>query len=452
MIKVVTRNITRLTGRLPIGAIAGSMASRAHPAPSAPAVSWDAITRHGLWLAIAATVAIRFAAYVVLDQSVASDSLAYFELARTLAENGLMVDQYGQHAFYSPGYPLLLAPFFWVFGASTPVAHFVNLALAAGTAALIWRLVQALGGSRGAELLGALAFAVWMPAIWSATLPARENLSTLLMVAFALICVEIAKGRTDWRTSAIAGLIYGAAVLAGTSVVLTGAAFAVALAFALHRTPAAGARRLAAFAAGTMLVLTPWLYASDRMIGRPVITSNGPFNLYIGNNPAANGHFVSMRDTPMGRQWHDRAPVLGEVAAGDWIGGVTKDWVAANPGRATTLALKKLALFWAPNLPDATDFQKSSTISALRLIDVAQWAVILALAGIALFANGFDRRLRWTLAALVVGFWAIHAATYIIPRYRDPVMPVLIALASLTAMRWVELAKARWATRRAGGA
>jgi hypothetical protein len=420
------------------------MASRAHPAPSAPAIPWDAVTRYGLWLAIAATVAIRLTAYAILDQSVASDSLAYFELARTLAENGLMVDQYGQHAFYSPGYPLLLAPFFWAFGASTPVAHIVNLALAAGTTALIWRLVQPLGGSRGAALIGALAFAVWMPAIWSATLPARENLSTLLMVAFALVCVEIAKGRTDGRTAALAGVIYGAGVLAGTSVVLTGAAFAVALAIALYRTPMAGARRLAAFVAGTMLVLTPWLYATDRMIGRPVVTSNGPFNLYIGNNPAANGHFVSMRDTPMGRQWHDRAPVLGEAAAGDWIAEVTKDWVKANPGRAATLALKKLALFWAPNIPDATDFAKSSTISALRLIDVAQWAAILALAGIALFHRGFDRRLRWTLAALVAGFWVIHGATYIIPRYRDPVMPVLIALASLTAMRWIEAAAVRW--------
>ena len=35
---------------------------------------------------------------------------------------------------------------------------------------------------------------------------------------------------------------------------------------------------------------------------------------------------------------------------------------------------------------------------------------------------------RWR--ALVAGFWVIHGATYIIPRYRDPVMPVLIALAA----------------------
>ena len=315
------------------------------------------------------------------------------------------------------------------------------------TAALIWRLVQSLGGSRGAALIGALAFAVWMPAIWSATLPARENFSTPLMVAFALICVEIAKGRTDWRTATAAGVIYGASVLAGTSVVLTGAAFAVALAIALHKAPGAGLRRLAAFAFGALLLIGPWMVAADRMIGRPVITSNGPFNLYIGNNPAADGHFVSMRDTPMGRQWHDRAPVLGEAAAGDWIGGVTKDWVKANPGRAATLALKKLALFWAPNLPDRADFAKSSTISALRLIDVAQWAFILALAGVALFAKGFDRRLRWVLAALVTGFWIIHGATYIIPRYRDPVMPVLIALAALTAARWAEQFAARRAKR-----
>jgi hypothetical protein len=265
------------------------------------------------------------------------------------------------------------------------------------------------------------------------------------MLAFALVCVEIAKGRSDWRTVAIAGVIYGLNVLAGTSTVLTGAAFTVALAIALHQTPGAGLRRLGLFAGAALLVLGPWIYSTDRMIGRPVITSNGPFNLYLGNNPAATGQFVSMRHTPIAHVWHERIAVLGEAGMSDWLADETRSWVGANPGAAAGLALKKLALFWAPPIPDYDGLTVSRAIGVLRIVDLIQYLAIMALAATALFAQGFDRRIRWTLAALVAGFWIIHGATYIIPRYRDPVVAVMIALAALTAERLLS----DWQRRRA---
>ncbi|MES2754616.1 MAG: hypothetical protein V4659_08125 [Pseudomonadota bacterium] len=411
------------------------MASHATPLPDRFAVPVAALVQHGLWIAIGAALVIRLAALIVVPQALASDGLAYFTLARSLAETGVMTDNWGHHAFYSPGYPLLLAPFFWVFGAGSPVAHFVNLGLAAVSTALVWRLVQAIGGSRGAAVLGALGFAVWLPSIWEATDLARENLSTPLMLGFALILMGIARGAADWRRCAAAGLLYGCGLLAGTSVVLTAAAFLVALAIALHRTPRAGLRRLLAFAAAALLVLTPWLIASNAMIGRPVITSNGPFNLYLGNNPAADGHFVSMRHTPLAKVWHARIAVLGEAGTSDWLAEETRRWIAANPGRAATLVGKKLALFWAPNVPDRADVAASPLLAGLRIIDLLQWAIIVTLGGVALLGREFDRRLRWPLLTLVATYWVIHGATYIIPRYRDPIMPVLIALAATAAAR-----------------
>ena len=414
------------------------MATQASALPPRSSAFLDGAARHGLWLAIGLAVAIRAVAILVLGPELRSDGLGYFTMATTLAETGIITDQFGQHTFFSPGYPLLLTPFFWAFGAGTPVAHFVNLALAAVSIALMWRLVQALGGSRGAALLGALAFAVWLPAIWNATDLAKENLSTPLLLGYALCCIYISQGRMGWRIVALTGLLYGAGLLVGTSIVLTGAAFAVALALASRHKPAAAFGRLAAFACAALLVLSPWLTASNAMIGRPVITTNGPFNLYLGNNPAATGHFVSIRQTPVGPIWHQRIAVLGEAGTSDWLSGEVTAWVKVNPGRAIALAAKKLALFWAPNVPDRADLTESRLKVGLRTIDVVQWAAILLLAGVALFRSDFDRRLRWTLAALVVGFWLIHGATYIIPRYRDPIMPVLIALAALTAAAWLE--------------
>lgn len=414
------------------------MATHASALPSRATSPLALAIRHGLWVSIAAAVAVRLAAMAVLAGELRSDALAYFTMAQSLSETGVIVDQWGHHAFYSPGYPLLLTPFFWMLGAGTPVAHGVNLILAGITTALVWRLVQVLGGSRRAALIGGLAYAVWIPSVWEATDLAKENLSTPLLVGFALVCAEIAKGDAGWRRAALAGVIYGVGLLTGASVVLTGAAFVVALAIALYRQPAAGLRRLAVFAGAGLLVLAPWMAATNAMIGRPVITTNGPFNLYIGNNPAANGRFVSIRQTPAGENWHPRIAMLGEAGTSDWLSREVVTWVRANPGRAAALAVKKLALFWSPNVPDRDDLAASPMIAGLRIFDLIQYVGIMALAGIALLGRGFDRRLRWTLAALVTGFWLIHGATYIIPRYRDPVMPVLIALAALTVAAWLD--------------
>ena len=418
------------------------MATHASALSFRPTAPLDWAARHGLWLSIGVAVVIRALAILVLGPELRSDGLGYFTMATTLAETGVITDQFGQHTFFSPGYPLLLTPFFWVFGSGTPVAHFVNLALAGVSTALMWRLVQALGGSRRAALIGALAFAVWLPAIWNATDLAKENLSTPLLLGFAIYCICISQGRANWRTVAIAGALYGAGLLVGTSIVLTGAGFAVALAFALRRAPAKALQQILIFAAAALLVLSPWLAASNAMIGRPVITTNGPFNLYLGNNPAATGQFVSIRATPIGSIWHERIAVLGEAGTADWLSREVTTWVKANPGRAVALAAKKLALFWAPNVPDRMDVTESRLVAGLRAIDLVQWAAILVLAGVALFQRDFDRRSRWTIAALVVGFWLIHGATYIIPRYRDPIMPVLIALAALAATAWLERRRA----------
>ena len=43
------------------------------------------------------------------------------------------------------------------------------------------------------------------------------------------------------------------------------------------------------FIVGGAVMLAPWLYATNQMVGRPVLTTNAAFNLYLGNNPAATG-------------------------------------------------------------------------------------------------------------------------------------------------------------------
>lgn len=382
---------------------------------------------------LAAAVLLRVAAALVLSPTIESDGLAYVTMARSLVADGVLRDQWGQHAFYSAGYPLLLAPAFALAGSGLATVVAVNCALAVVTGLLAHRLVLALGGTRGAALVAAAIFAAWLPSVWNATLPAKENLSTPLLLGLVLCALAVARG-ARWTAGLGAGLCWGAGAVTGGSALLTGAALALALAFVWRQAGLAQAgRALLAFALGALLTLGPWLIASDRMVGEPLLSTNAEFNVYLGNNPAADGRFVSIAQTSAGPRWEALRLALGEAGASHWLGGLAREWIAANPGAAARLALVKLGLFWAPNWPDAADFAASKAIATIRLADVAQYLLVLAAAALGLASGPIPPRDRLVVGAAVAGFWLIHAAAYVMPRYRDPIAPLLIALAACWA-------------------
>ncbi|GAA4770839.1 hypothetical protein GCM10023219_16960 [Stakelama sediminis] len=396
-------------------------------------------------------VTLRLAGVWVLNQPLESDSLSYFTMAQGLAERGELLDIYGQQAFYSAGYPLLLAPFFMVLGSSVSVALSVNMLLCAVSTWLIYRLALALSRNRGAGLLAATVYALWFPGLWNATMLAKENLSTPLLLGIALCAIGIARGERPMGTALVGGLLWGGALVTGGSALLLCAGVAVAL-LMLWRVRGNFAPAFAGglcFIAGAALILTPWLYATDQMVGRPVLTTNAAFNLYLGNNPAATGKFVSISDTPMGRDWEVTRLRLGEVGNADRLQAEALRWIGENPGRAAELAMLKLAFFWQPNLPDAEDFSASKAVASIRLFEVIQYALILLFGFAAFRSRLIASDGRWIFAAMIAGFWLIHAAAYIITRYRDPAIPLLIVMGAIPVAAWLEQLTTRRTVRHA---
>lgn len=397
----------------------------------------DVAIRRWLIAAVALTILVRAAILFVLDEPVVSDARAYFTMAASLVEDGVLVDDFGQNAFYSPGYPLLLSPFFALFGASAEVARGVNLGLAAMSTVLIFAVAARLGGNRFVGLVAAFAFAVWIPSAVGVEILHKENLSIPLLLAFAWLLGRRADDPRPARFGLAAGAVYGASILVGASVLLTaaGAAFALALSWRTGGHRAFTTASLC-FMAGAALFLAPWLAHVQRTLGHATITTNGPFNLYLGNNPAATGRFVGIQDTPMGASWNTLRRQAGEYGATQALGREAKRYMAAEPARTARLAGTKLTLFWMPNLPDAADSAASPTIAGLRWIEVVQHLAILVfgVAGMVLTARNRGMRVYAAVLGLIVaGFWVIHAATYIIPRYRDPVMPLMISFAAVAA-------------------
>ncbi|MBN9145069.1 MAG: hypothetical protein BGP00_03185 [Novosphingobium sp. 63-713] len=393
----------------------------ATPAPArAPALSINSL----LLLA----VTIRLAAHFALPQPLQSDGLAYFTLAQTMADGEWPVDNLGQHAFYSIGYPLVLAPFFALLGASAGVAFGVNLALALATGGLIVLLAREAGLSDLGRKLALLGYALWLPGIWNCTMLARENLSTPLLVAVVWLALRLLRSPSSLGLAAATGAVWGAAMLAGTSALPLIAAPLLAL--VLGGSVRRAVVPALAMGMGAALVLAPWAMATQAMLGRPTLSTNTGFNLYIGNNPVATGRFVSIAATPIGPQWHALRENLGEAGASAALGAMARDWMAHHPAEVARLAAVKLAAFWAPNLPDSNDFALSPAVTYVRLFEVVQYLLFLTLAGLCLLLPGIERPRQIVVMGAITGFWALHGVAYIIDRYRDPVMPLLIVMAS----------------------
>lgn len=383
-------------------------------------------------------VVLRILAAMVLQHPLWDDSLSYFKMAQGLVERGEWLDTYGQHAFYSAGYPLLLTPFFALFGSSVETALSVNMLLAVLSTWLVHALALRLSGRNDAALAAAAVFAVWLPGIWNATFVAKENLSTPLLLGLALCALFIARGHRPAINALAAGAIWGAGLITGGSSLMLCAGIGVALVLLWRNSrrlvPVFGAG--ASFLLGGLLVLGPWLHATDQMVGRPVLTTNAAFNLYLGHNPAATGRFVSIAQTPEGPGWRERRLALGEVALADRLHAKALDWISANPGRTAELAARKLYYFWEPNVPDAADFEKSRTTSLIRVFEVAQYLVIMALGLWGFAARAVPREDKWILGGMLLGFWLVHAAAYIIIRYRDPAVPLLIVMGAIALTSW----------------
>jgi Dolichyl-phosphate-mannose-protein mannosyltransferase len=395
-----------------------------------------------LFAALLLTLLVRLAALLVLHNPVESDGLAYFTMADSAARGLPMVDNFGQVAFYSPGYALLLAPFFVLFGSGSAVALAVNLVLALVSAWLIFRIAERLGGTLAA-FVAAAAYALWIPSAFAVTMLAKENLSIPLLLGFALALINLRDSPHPARWATGAGMAYGACLLAGASALLIIAGVGVVL---IMRGWKQAAAPLLAFGIGSMLILGPWLIHTQRAMGTAALTTNSGFNLYLGNNPAATGSFVSIADTPMGPHWNDLRAALGEVESARVLGAAAQRYMVANPARTASLAATKLWLFWKPNAPDAADFKADAKIASARWVEVAQH-ILIVLGGL------IGALLLWRrnpavliIASVILGFWAAHAATYNIVRYRDPVMPLMLILASLCLTNlWTN-----WQARRAG--
>ena len=380
-------------------------------------------------LLLAAAVRIGILVYVYDPPT--ADARAYIKIATEIAQHGRLIDRFGQVAFYSPGFSLVLAPAFAMFGATPAVAQVVGLILSLVAVGMTYMLAREAGAPTPTPVIATGLMAVYLPVAIHAQSVMKESLTTVLVLVIAIVGVRTVRYGLSPGTAILAGVAYGMLMLAGPSAMLI--ILVLPAACAMHggvRSLRRASMPLAMAAVAAGAVLAPWLIYTARELGRPVLTTNSAFNLYIGNNPSATGRFISIAKTPLAPDWAGLMH-LSEVARADRLNAASTAWIRAEPVRAVELALRKLALFFTPQFPSEKSAKRIG-ISAL-----GRWAApvetvaleVLAVVGLTMWRR-WPQPMRLLPLAFAL-FWIVHAAAYIIVRYRDPVMPFACIAAAL---------------------
>lgn len=340
-------------------------------------------------------------------------------------------------AFWPVGWPMALSVLFRIVEPSAIAIGLFNFGSAALGGWLTLLLGRRLFGSETTARIGLLLLAVYPNAIGYVPLALNEVFYSTLLLLFAWMVV-IGGRSAIWLVAT--ALVFGFATLVKPqTLVLLPVFFAIdwlRKGDVWQRLPHVVARGALILALGGM-VIAPWAIRNREALGSWVaVSTNGGFNLLIGNNDEANGGYGE--DTQAYTALMERSD-LDEVAADAEAKRQGLEWIATHPGRFLALAPKKLALLWLPDgeaewayQAGAASYDKHVGIyTAVRLINQAFYGMVM-LGFVASFvlitlqrrAAG-QRWVDWWLLPWAVAAYPTAVAVMIfgLSRFHFPVMP-----------------------------
>ncbi|MBR2692938.1 MAG: phospholipid carrier-dependent glycosyltransferase [Thermoguttaceae bacterium] len=401
-------------------------------------------------LILLAAFVLRLGGAAVLERFTAShgearfffgDSDSYWQLGRALATGAPYEhdEERRWQVFRMPGYPLVLAPLFWV-SDDPPVraARFENVFLGTLTVLLTGWAALAIFRDRWVALWGMGFVAVLPELVVQSAVVLSEELSCVLNLALLLAAVALARNHFSARWGACVGFFWALGVYARPDALLLPPfvacvtfLFPDARRFVARYARRAGVSLIVAFAVFSAL-MTPWWIRNVRLTGRFVPTTlQVGASLYDGLSPTADGGsdmaFVDRFRDELDRAIDSEGNRNGEFYEAR-LDRTMKDaalrWAKENPGKAIRLAGVKFLRLWnvVPNEPAFSNPAAKWTIflSFTPLLLAALW-------GVWKFRGVPLARLLWIPAAYITLLHMIFVASL---RYRAPILPELTILAA----------------------
>ena len=393
-------------------------------------------------------------ATIPLFEHLAGDARTYYEWGQRIAAG----DWLGTGVFYqAPLYPYFLGILQFLFGETLWLVRLIQITLGALSCSLIFLIGRQLF-SRHAGIISGFILAAYGPALFFDGLVEKSVLDLLLLTVILFLIFCAADGLTaKWLG---VGAVLGLLALSRENALILVPVVPCWIALSSRSISATSRlRQTGLFFAGLTLVLLPVGLRNLALGGEFKLTTSqlGP-NFYIGNNPAADGTYNSIRSTigepqlegPDAKRLAERA-LQHTLSPGEisnyWLG-KSFEYIKKEPADWLRLLAKKWILVWnAREIEDSDDFyiyrQWSSLLSVLGRLN--HFGVLAPLAAVGLLVSLGQWRRLWLLYAMILALAASVAGFYVFGRYRFPLVPLLVLFAGAGSIEIMSFYKqGRW--------
>jgi len=411
-------------------------------------------TRARLLVVLVLAVAIRLAAVLAIDNPqqvprtpAESDASTYYILADHLLDGTgyRYAADLAPTAKRTPGYPLFIASAFKVFGRNFNAVRLIQCVLDVATAYLVFALAVLILGSAGVGLLAALGYALYLPAVQSATYIMTETTYTFSLVLAVVIAVLAARMRS-YLLYAVSGIAFGISVLIRPGVVLLPFVLLVVGVLAslgrhsgldrgIGRVLGEPRRRgfervplleFVILCLAFAITILPWAARNQRALGRFIPTSTlVGANLYKGNHIATQGAYFWSTDSLLTADLRARMSGAPEAEQDRILQAAATRMILADKKATALLIMKKIPRLWLNLGYGRSPSKKSLALAAAHML-------LLVLGAFALFGLPADARVLGVIPLTTVLFSTImYLAVAAEVRFAFPLIPLVLPYSAL---------------------
>ena len=354
-------------------------------------------------------------------------------------------DWIGQEVFYqAPLYPYFLGTLYAIAGRSLLTARVFQALIGTAACVLLALTARRLYSER-AGLIAGLGLALYAPAVFFDGLIQKSVLDVffvclVLWLISGLVDEPNKRSRWFWLGVSLGGLT----LTRENALAIVGAILLWPLGPSQSWRSQQRVRHAGLLVLGLVVVLLP-VAARNRIVGGEwhLTTSQFGPNLYIGNNPNADGTYGALREGRGSAEYERQdATEIAEAAAGRSLtpGEVSSFWVSrtlefvrSQPGAWLALTGRKAALIWNRTEFVDTESQASYEDSSwlLRVLaPIGHFGVLVPLAVLGIIATWRDRSRVGVYFAIAAAYAASLVVFYVSARYRLPLVPLLMLFAA----------------------
>ena len=378
-----------------------------------------------------------------------ADTVEFEHMAWSAAQGGGFAIHDGglPSAFRAPGYPMLLAAVYRIFGRTYWMNRVVLSLLGATTCWFVYLLALRLRLERPTALLAAFLTAVlplqfyWCGHFMSEPLAAFLNVATCLLLAMA--GTEGMPRRLPLFLAA--GLVCGLSALTRAASLLVAPVLGGLWVLSRRVSIRSAVPWIGLFALGVAIVIAPWAIRNRVVLDRfALISTNGGSTFWGANNsivaePAEHwGSWISTTHIDRERKEKEVWPLANEVDRDRAEWKIGRQWVMQNARQVPLLLAGKFYRLLKP-FPDSANRVYATVVGF-------GWLLLLPLSilGIVLILRDSEARRRFIpLNAQLLTLAATTAIFYGSERFRAPYEPFLAIYAAAVVQRGVSIAAKR---------